>query len=156
DVLGWAKTFGSEPIETVTVGLRRQLGCTFGFAVVADAALADVDPDSFDALAVPGGVESAGFYGDAYSDAVLNVLRRLDSRTRPIAAVCVAALPLAKAGVLAGRRATTYHLLGGKRREQLAAMGAEVVDAPLVRDRNVLTSTGPATATDVAFWLLEE
>jgi 4-methyl-5(b-hydroxyethyl)-thiazole monophosphate biosynthesis len=156
DVLGWAKTFGSEPIELVTVGLRQKLGCTFGFAVIPDAVLADVDLNSFDAVAVPGGFESAGFYQDAYADEFLDVLRWFDSQPRPIAAVCVGALPLAKAGILAGRRATTYHLLGGKRREQLAAMGAEVVDAPLVRDRNVLTSTGPATAIDVAFWLLEE
>jgi len=46
-------------------------------------------------------------------------------------------------------------LLNGKRRRQLAEMGAEVVDESVVRDGLVVTSTSPATAADVAFALLE-
>jgi len=46
-------------------------------------------------------------------------------------------------------------LLGGKRRQQLAEMGAEVVDEMSVRDGNVITSTGPSTAADVALALVE-
>jgi 4-methyl-5(b-hydroxyethyl)-thiazole monophosphate biosynthesis len=34
-------------------------------------------------------------------------------------------------------------------------MGAEVVDASLVRDGNVITSTGPSTAVEVALALVE-
>jgi 4-methyl-5(b-hydroxyethyl)-thiazole monophosphate biosynthesis len=45
--------------------------------------------------------------------------------------------------------------LGGKRREQLAEFGAEVVDASIVRDGNVITSTGPSTSVPVALALLE-
>ncbi len=55
-----------------------------------------------------------------------------------------------------GRRATTYHLLEGKRRKELTGMGVVVVDEPLVQDSGIITSTSPATATDVAFALLEE
>ena len=46
-------------------------------------------------------------------------------------------------------------LLGGKRRQQLAEMGAEVIDEMSVRDGNVITSTGPSTAADVALALVE-
>jgi 4-methyl-5(b-hydroxyethyl)-thiazole monophosphate biosynthesis len=155
DVLGWATTFGSEPIEAVTAGLRSRLRCTFGFDVVPQAQAADLDLSFFDALAVPGGFETAGFYEDAYSEAFLDVIRRINKDGKPIAAICVGALPLAKSGILAARYATTYHLLDGKRRSQLAEMGAQVVDAPLVHDGNVITSTSPATAIDVAMALLE-
>jgi 4-methyl-5(b-hydroxyethyl)-thiazole monophosphate biosynthesis len=99
--------------------------------------------------------EAAGFYEDAYTEPFLDVIRAFDRAGKPIAAICVGALPLARSGVLAGRRATTYKLLGGKRRQQLAEMGAEVVEASLVHDGNVITSTAPSTAVDVALALVE-
>ena len=57
--------------------------------------------------------------------------------------------------MLKGRCATTYHLMGGDRRRQLTELGAEVRDEPLVRDHNIITSTSPATAVDVALTLVE-
>jgi 4-methyl-5(b-hydroxyethyl)-thiazole monophosphate biosynthesis len=42
------------------------------------------------------------------------------------------------------------------RRSQLAEYGAIVEDKRLVIDRNIITSTGPSTAIDVAFTLLEK
>jgi len=63
---------------------------------------------------------------------------------------------LAKSGVLRGRRATTYHLLEGKRHAELAEMGAEVADTNTVRDRNTITSAAPATAIYIAFALPAE
>jgi len=41
------------------------------------------------------------------------------------------------------------------RRKQLAEFGAIVKDEMTVIDKNVITSTGPSTAIDVAFTLLE-
>jgi len=155
DVLGFAGAFGEEEIEVITVGLHPQLQCTFGFRVIPQMLSGDVQDDTFDALAVPGGFERAGFYEDAYSDAFLDIIRRFSAAGKPIAAICTGALPVARSGVLQGRRATTYHLLDGKRRQQLAEMGAEVIDAPLVRDGRVVTSASPATAVDVAFALLD-
>ena len=155
DVLGFAGAFGEEEIQVITVGLHPQLQCTFGFKVVPEMLLGDVEDEDFDAVAVPGGFERAGFYNDAYSDSFLDLLRRFAAAGKPIAAICTGAMPVARSGVLQGRRATTYHSLEGKRRRQLAEMGAEVVDAPLVRDGCIVTSTSPATATDVAFTLLE-
>jgi len=154
DVLGWADTFGSERIECVCAGLHPRLRCTFGPDLIPDVQLDQVGAEDFDALAIPGGFETAGFYEDAYAKPFLDVIRRFDQAGKPIAAICVGALPLAKSGVVAGRRATTYKLLGGQRRQQLAELGAEVVDAALVRDGNVITSTGPSTAVDVALALV--
>jgi len=155
DVLGFATAFGDEEIEVITVGLRPEIHCTFGFRVVPELLLNDVRDEQFDAVAVPGGFERAGFYNDAYSDPFLDVFRRFAAAGKPIAAVCTGAMPVARSGVLKGRRATTYHLLEGRRRKELAEMGAEVVDEPVVRDGSIVTSTSPATATDVAFILLE-
>lgn len=155
DVLGWADTHGSERIEVVCAALRPRLRCTFGPDLVPDVQLDQVALADFDALAIPGGFEAAGFYTDAFAEPFLDVIRAFDTAGKPIAAICVGALPVAKSGVLRGRRATTYKLLGGKRRKQLAELGAEVVDASIVRDGNVITSTGPSTSVPVALALVE-
>jgi 4-methyl-5(b-hydroxyethyl)-thiazole monophosphate biosynthesis len=154
DVLGWADTFGCERIEVICAGLRPRLRCTFGPDIIPDGQLDQVRAEDFDALAIPGGFETAGFYEDAYSESFLDIVRAFDQTGKPIAAICVGALSLARSGILQGRRATTYKLLGGKRRLQLAEMGAKVVDAALVCDGNVITSTGPSTAVEVALALL--
>ena len=67
----------------------------------------------------------------------------------------MAALPIAKSGVLNQRNATTWDLNNGVRRKQLADFCVKVQDEQLVVDNNIITSTGPATSLDVAFKLLE-
>ncbi len=155
DVLGWASAEGSEPIQVVTVGLEPEVRSAFGLRITPDRLLADVDVDEFDALAVPGGFEEYGFYRQAYSNEVSDLVRAFDGQGKPIASICVGALPLAHSGVLDGRRATTYHLSNGYRRRQLARFNVEVVDESVVRDRNIVTSTSPATAVEVALILVE-
>ncbi|MEJ2628783.1 MAG: DJ-1/PfpI family protein [bacterium] len=155
DILGWANVFGDEKIEIVTAGVHTKLNCTFGFQVIPDTQIKDLNIDDFDALALPGGFEKAGFYEDGFSEEFLNVIRFFDQKEKPIASICVGALLLGKSGVLTNRSATTYHLLEGKRRKQLAEMGAHIKDKPIVQDKNIITSTSPATAVAVAFRLLE-
>ncbi len=156
DVLGWANHYGESPIETVTAGTVAEIECTFGaLRVRPKVLLADVDAEDFDAVAIPGGFESQGFFEDAYSETVLQTLRHFEQRRKPVASICVGALPLAKSGILNGKRATTYHLMDGKRRKQLAELGAKVVDAAIVTDDNKITSTSPATAIEVALALVE-
>jgi 4-methyl-5(b-hydroxyethyl)-thiazole monophosphate biosynthesis len=156
DVLGWAAAEGSTPIEVVTVGLSRQVRCTFGLTIVPDRLIDEVDPSEFDALAVPGGFEEHGYYEEAYSPAVGHLIGAFDRLERPIASICVGALPVAASGALDGRCATTYHLDGSPRRKQLAEYDVTVIDRPIVRDGHIITSTDPSTAIDVALALLED
>lgn len=156
DVLGWANIDGDEPIELVSAGLRPRLRATFGFSVIPDALVSDLDLDSFDALAVPGGFDGAGFYQDALSEEFLAVIRHFEARGKIVASVCVASLALGAAGILHGRRATTYHQVGGKRKAQLEGYGAKFIDEAIVIDGKLMTSTGPGTAVEVAFALLRD
>ena len=150
DVLGWSGTYG-EAVKVVSVGLQPEVHGTFGIKIIPDSLLSDVDMEEFDAIAIPGGFEIYGYYEEAYSEAVVNLIRRFEELGKPIASICVGALPVANTGILKGRRATTYH---GVRRKQLASFGVNVVDEPIVKDGNVITSTSPATAMEVAFELL--
>jgi 4-methyl-5(b-hydroxyethyl)-thiazole monophosphate biosynthesis len=154
DVLGWSGVYGAEAVKAVTVGLQAEVQGTFGIRIIPDKLLSAVQADQFDALAVPGGFETYGYYEEAYSEPVVNLIRRFEELGKPIASICVGALPVANSGILKGRQATTYHLRGGVRRQQLAGFGVNVVDKSIVKDGNVITSTSPATAMEVAFELL--
>jgi 4-methyl-5(b-hydroxyethyl)-thiazole monophosphate biosynthesis len=156
DVLGWANEYGSEKIKVVTVGLQKEVRGTFGIGLISDAQLSDIKVDDFDVLAVPGGFETHGFYREAYSEPVANLVRQFNEQGKIIASICVGALLLANSGILKGRQATTYNFQGGIRQKQLAEFGVNVVNQPIVHDGNVITSYGPATAISVAFELLEE
>lgn len=155
DVIGWSRVYGTEPVELITTGLLPEIKCTWNLTVKPEMDFEDISASDFDALAIPGGFESAGFYHDAYDERLLNLIRDFDLEGKIIASVCVAALALGKSGVLNGRKATTYDLLDGLRRKQLSDYGAVVLDESIVIDKNIITSTGPSTALDVAFKLLE-
>lgn len=154
DVLGWSGAHGSECVQVVTAGLRPEVTCTFGMIVKPETLLAEVAIEEFDAIAIPGGFEDWGFYEEAYSGPVVELIRRFNEQNKPIASICVGALPVANAGLLIDKPATTYGLLGGRRREQLAALGARVVDIDMVLTGNITTSTGPGRAIEVALALL--
>jgi 4-methyl-5(b-hydroxyethyl)-thiazole monophosphate biosynthesis len=154
DVLGWSRDIGNIPVNVITAGRRAQIKCTWNFTVTPECQLPEVSVDDFDALAVPGGFEEAGFYQDAYHEDFLKIIRQFNESRKIIASICVGALPLGKSGILKNKKATTYHLLDGKRRKQLESFGVNVQDQPIVVDGSIITSTSPATALDVAFTLL--
>lgn len=156
DVIGWNKSLGDGNTDLITAGRREKLKCTWNFTVIPEMDIREVNVIEFDALAIPGGFEEAGFYEDAYSEEFLNIIREFDRAGKTIASICVGALPLGRSGILIGRNATTYNLLGGKRQKQLSEFGANVIcDEPIVIDKNIITSYNPSTAFDVAFKLLE-
>lgn len=155
DVIGWNRLEGDGTTDLVTVGLREKIKCTWNFTVIPEMKINEVNIDEFDALAIPGGFEEAGFYEDAYSEDFLNLIREFDKAEKIIASICVGALPIGKSGVLVGRNATTYNL-NSIRQKQLEEFRANVIpNEPIVVDKNVITSYNPATAFNVAFKLLE-
>ncbi|QOV13184.1 DJ-1/PfpI family protein [Viridibacillus arvi] len=155
DVLGWNKWEGDGSTEVVTVGLRDKLTCTWNFNVVPEKTIHDIQLDEFDALAIPGGFEEAGFYDDAFSESFSNIIRHFDARQKPIASICVASLALGKSGILTNRKATTYAHPTSIRKEQLKNFGVNVQNERIVQDGHIITSSNPGTAFDVAFLLLE-
>lgn len=154
DVFGWTE-YSDEFVELKTTALRDELKCTWNLIVKPEIKFEDVNIDDFDALAIPGGFESAGFYEDTYDERFLNLIRKFEEQNKPIAAICVGAIPVAKSGVLKNRNATTYDLDDGKWRTKMIDLGVNVLDKSIVVDKNNITSTGPKTSLDVAFELLK-
>jgi transcriptional regulator GlxA family with amidase domain len=58
---------------------------------------------------------------------------------------------VAQAGLLKGRPAITHHVAV----EELRAIGAEIVNARVVDDGNIVTSAGVTSGLDLTLWLIE-
>lgn len=155
DVIGWNLTSGNGQTELFTCGLKKQVRSTFNQTVVVDYIVNEVNPADFDAIAIPGGFEEYHFYDDAYHDKFSEVITSFYQRGKIIASICTGALPVAKSGILDGKKATTYNQ-NPLRQETLKGMGVDVIQEPIVIDDNIITSWNPSTAINVAFLLLEK
>ncbi|WP_314503641.1 type 1 glutamine amidotransferase domain-containing protein [uncultured Microbacterium sp.] len=107
-----------------------------------DRRVADVTPDDFDALVLPGGtVNPDKLRMD--STAVAFVRDFVDSG-KPVAAICHGPWTLVEADRVRGRRLTSYPSL----RTDLRNAGAEVVDESVVTDGSLTTSRSPEDLED--------
>lgn len=155
DVMGWARNDYGYDVSVVTCGFQKQVISTFNIPVMVDKTIDEINVDEYDALAIPGGFEEFGFYEEAYNERFLNLIREFNSKGKIIATICVGALPVGKSGILKNRKATTYHLRDAYRQKQLKEFDVNVVNEPIVVDKNIITSYCPETASGVAFRLLE-
>jgi protein deglycase len=155
DILGWARVDYGHHLFVDTCGFTDKVISTFDVPVVVDKTIGEVNADEYDALAIPGGFGEFGFYEDSYDERFLKIIREFDAKGKIIATVCSGAFPVAKSGVLTNRKATTYHLKDGYWQNKLKEFGVNVVNEPVVVDRNIITSYCPETASTVAFELLK-
>lgn len=156
DTCGWAKSEYGFDIDIDTCGFKEKVSSAFWKTeICVDKLISEIDVMEYDALAVPGGDHIYGYFEEAYDERFLDLIRKFNEQEKIIASICVAALPIGKSGVLENRNATTYHLCNAYRQKELAELGVNVVNEPIVVDRNIITSYCPQTANDVAFLLLE-
>ena len=154
DVMGWNLKEGDYSTKLFTCALKKEIKSSFNQTFKVDYLINELDVNSYDALAVPGGFKDFNYYKDAYNEQFLSVIRSFKEKNKIIASVCVGALPLAKSGVLKNKNGTTYSSL--EYRNELKSFLVNLIDKPIVEDENLITSCGPSTATDVAFILLEK
>ena len=105
------------------------------FAV--DEVVGSADPSSYDALVLPGGVANPDFLRTE-SKAVAFARSFVESG-KPVAAICHAPWTLVEAGVLQGRRLTSWPSL----QTDIRNAGGEWVDEEVVVDGNLITSRKP-------------
>jgi protease I len=110
--------------------------------IAVDVALTQADPRDFDAVLLPGGALNA----DALrvTPAAQEFIRQMDAAGKPIAVICHAPWLLVSAGLVRGRRLTSYHTI----QDDLRNAGAEWEDRAIVRDRNWVSSRRPADLPD--------
>lgn len=122
-----------------------------GMRVAVDAGLSG----DADLVVVPGGgwndAAPQGARAEADRGDLPRRLAELHEAGVRVGSVCTGGMLLAAAGLTNGRPATTHH--GAL--DDLRASGAEVVDARVVDDGDVLTAGGVTAGIDLALYLVE-
>lgn len=122
--------FGSKAGEIVT-GKHGQARATI------DRVAADIEPDDFDTLVIPGGYSPDHLRLD---ENVVAFVRRFYETGKPVAAICHGPQLLIEADVVKGRRLTSWPSV----RTDLRNAGAKWVDCEVAVDGNLITARKPA------------
>jgi transcriptional regulator GlxA family with amidase domain len=112
--------------------------------------------DACDMVLVPGGGwntrSEIGARGEAQRGDLPARIASLHAAGKTIASVCTGAMLLAAAGITYGRPATTHHSAVA----DLRASGANVMDARVVDDGDVITAGGVTSGIDLALLIVEQ
>ena len=125
----------------ITIASRERGACvgSRGGATSAILALSDVDTTQFDAVVFVGGGGCKVYFTD--SDAI-RVAREMNASGKLVAAICLAPVILANAGVLLGKNAT----VAGTEARTIEAKGAKYSGPGVMCDGNVVTANGPKSS----------
>jgi protease I len=103
----------------------------------ADGSFDDVDVERIDALVVPGGTVNADKL--RVHTTAQTLARQVTGSGKPLAVICHGPWLLISAGLVEGRRLTSYHSLA----EDIKNAGGRWVDEEVVVDGTLITSRNP-------------
>lgn len=129
---------------SVTVAAREKMEAVgmFGAKVMPDVTVSEAAAMSFDALVFVGGGGSPEYlWGDP---TLLAMARAQHAANRPVAAICLAPVVLAQAGLLTGVEATVYKSPDSV--AQFTKHGVKMVEREVVTSGIIVTANGPASA----------
>ena len=154
EVLRSATAIGADvQAKLVTLDEPTEVVAAHGTRVYPDAKLGI--NQELDILIVPGGGwgnrAEQGAWAQAQRGEIPAAISRLHQSGTTIASVCTGAMLVAGADLLKGRPAITHHVAI----EDLRASGAEIVNARIVDDGDIVTAGGVTSGVDLALWLLE-
>ena len=109
----------------------------WGDEFTVDVRLRDADPDDYDGLLLPGGVMNPDKL--RRNEDALRFVRAFFEAGKPVASICHGPWTLIDAGVVEGRRVTSYPSI----QTDLKNAGAEWVDEEVVVDNGLVTSRKP-------------
>src|SRR3990170_7807233 len=127
-----------EGAEVVLAGHEKQTySSKHGYPCEVDATVASLNPKEFDAVVIPGGV--AGPDRLRRHREVLDLVWKMDEDEKIVAAICHAAWVPISAGIVKGRRMTSYAGV----RDDCVKAGGKGVDQECGVDGNLITSRSP-------------
>jgi len=129
------KEEGAE-VKVVGAGGAKSYHSKTGYPVNVDAQAEQVSAVEFDAVIVPG-----GYAPDMMRrhDSMVTLVREASQQGKVVAAICHAGWMLASAGVVKGKRATSFFSI----KDDMVNAGAQWVDQEVVVDGNLITSRKP-------------
>jgi len=111
--------------------------------VKPDMLVTDINLADFDALIFVGGTGATQYWDDPLAQ---RLSQEAINRNKIVAAICIAPVTLAKAGILKGKQATVW----SSEANQLKAAGAKYTGRSVETDGNIVTASGPAAAGEFA------
>lgn len=114
-----------------------------GTKVKPDILISAINIRDFDAVVFIGGIGASQYWNDP---AAHKLAQETVHAGKILAAICIAPVTLARAGILEGKRATVWFSESSK----LEAAGAEYTAQPVQRDGNIITAAGPFAARQFA------
>ena len=156
DVFGWTQYRKHiKKVTVTTTGFHQVVKSRFGLKIKPDISFSEVDPKNYQALVLPGGFHSHGF-DEAYDMRIHDMARKIHRSGGYIATMCVGILPIADAGLLKGKKATTYpYSRNHNNIKRLQKEGAQFVDKSAAMDDRIISCKGPGSSLEVAFLLME-
>lgn len=127
----------------VASGSLKQASGMLGGTFKPDILVTDINVRDFDAIIFVGGSGASLYWDDPVAH---KLAQEANSTGRVVAAICIAPVTLAKAGILKGKRATVFSSEGSL----LAAEGANYTGRPVEKDGNIITASGPSAAREFA------
>ena len=108
-----------------------------GTKIKADKSIDDVSAKDYIALVIPGGWAPDKM---RMNDKMVNFVVEIDAKNKPIACICHGGSMLVEAGIVKGKKVTSY----GSIKTDLINAGARWSDKEVVVDGNLITSRTPA------------
>ena len=112
-----------------------------GYPMEPTMTIADVDPDDYDLLIIPGGFPDGAPATVRKIKKALEITKAFFGKNKPVASICHGPWTLASADVVKGRHVTSYWHDGVP--EDLKTAGAIWEDKDVVVDGNLVTSRWP-------------
>jgi protease I len=123
-------------VQVVGSGGAKAYTSKHGYPVTVDAQAEQVNAEEYDAVVIPG-----GFAPDLMrrSPAMVKLVRDAAAQGKVVAAICHAGWMPVSAGILRGKRATSFFSI----KDDMVNAGATWVDQEVVVDGNLITSRRP-------------
>ncbi|MFN4132938.1 MAG: DJ-1/PfpI family protein [Candidatus Hadarchaeales archaeon] len=129
-------------VKTTIASTKSKARGMLGRTATADLRLSEVKVEDYDAIIFVGGSGSSVYFNDSTA---LSIAKEAFAKNKIVAAICIAPVILANAGVLKGKSATVWN---GEFMEKIVDGGAKFVGRTVVVDGNVVTANGPQAARE--------
>jgi protease I len=120
---------------------KEQIVGEHGYSVEPTRTFDEVNPEDYDILVLPGGDPNGAPMTVRKNAKAQAIALEFMQKNKPVASICHGPYTLISAGVVRGRRMTSFW--GDGVPQELANAGAEYIDAEVVVDKNLITSRFP-------------
>ncbi len=135
-------------VDTISITKEKEVRGAHNIVVLADKVMDEIgDIDSYDGVIIPGGLPGATNLRD--HSKVVEVVRKVFDSNKLAAAICAGPIVFERAGIIKGRKVTSYPGFAGDLKDAIYE------EENVVVDKNIITARGPALAVDFALAIVE-